>query len=80
MSRITTAVSPLRDARLTAGMTQTALSEQTNRSQAFISRIENGTVEGSREFYDRAADVLGCTAADLIRPGFEPQRSRKREE
>lgn len=66
MSHMTGAVGPLRRARLDAGMLQTTLAERTDRSQAFISRVENGDLRGSDEFYVVAAKVLGRKPGDLL--------------
>lgn len=65
MSSMTTAVGPLRSARLAAGMRQVTLARAVGRSQAFISRVENGTLRGRPDFYEAAARVLGCTPREL---------------
>lgn len=65
MNRMTKAVTPLRRARLECGMLQVTLAERTGRSQAFISRVENGSLRGTPEFYERAARALGRPTADL---------------
>lgn len=74
MNRMTKAVTPLRRARLESGMLQVTLAERTDRSQAFISRVENGSLRGTPEFYERAARALGRPVADLA-PRDEPDKS-----
>lgn len=71
MGHMTTERSPLRDARIRAGLVQEALAELTGRSQPFISRVENGTLRGRQDFYERAAVVLNCAPADLLPPVAE---------
>lgn len=67
MSKISDTMTPLRLARLRAGVTQAALAHDTGRSQAFVSRVENGSLRGADEFYEKAAAVLD-TRADRIVP------------
>jgi transcriptional regulator with XRE-family HTH domain len=62
--------SPLRRARLAAGMTQADLARATRRSPSTVQVAE--WYRPSEDFARRCASVLGCRVADLIPDWGQP--------
>ena len=53
-------------ARIATGMTQEDLAERVNCSPSYISYIETGSKHVSMDYFVRIANVLGCTADELL--------------
>ena len=63
-AKITDIVSPLKLARLRAGLSQDALARRAGRARALISAAERGAL--SRPLAEHLAKILGTTAAALL--------------
>ena len=61
----------LRELRLSRGMTQALLAEQSDVTTSYIGRLEGGGAAPGIDLVDRLASALGTTVADLL-PAAEP--------
>jgi transcriptional regulator with XRE-family HTH domain len=57
---------PLREARIAAGLTQVEFGERTGYAQSLVSRLEGGQLTPWRRFRARASEVLGVPETDLF--------------
>lgn len=60
--------SPVRGARLAAGLSQAELARRAGMDHTFISRIESGRTSPDVRTLQRLAKAIGCPVADLVTP------------
>lgn len=61
----------MRRERLQAGLKQSDLAKATNRSQAYISKFENGDLRLDVIDYVRFCQVIGCDPHSILKEVFE---------
>lgn len=73
--RLPAGVSPLVAMRTKAGLSQRALAQRVQVSQAFISRLERGTAELTPELAQSIADTVGASAEEVEAAIAKPVRN-----
>ena len=58
--------SPIKNARIEAGLTQVQLAEKVGCSQQEIQRWESGRISPTTKTLKKLAEALGCNPGDLI--------------
>ncbi len=62
--------------RILAGLTQTALADRAEITDAHVSKIENGKSSVSPAILARIANELGCPVVALLSPELQPTTSQ----
>lgn len=63
----------LRRLRELAGMTATEFAHRTGYTLQHVSQVELGNANGGPSYQRAAADLLGCTIADITTPDAPPE-------
>jgi transcriptional regulator with XRE-family HTH domain len=62
----------LREVRASRGLTQAALAERAEVSEAYVGRLERGQAAPGIDLVEKLAQALGTTAADLLLASAPP--------